>query len=100
MSARLRHTIIIAICVLIIIVTLLTLSPLAAGQGGIPGVGAFGNWVRTAQLVWDVQAHQNVVVKPAAITGTGSITANPPPWQLPQSKNIASARQNPKPAGV
>lgn len=102
MSKRLRHAIIIIVCVLIILVTLLTLTPLATGQGGIPGVNALGNWMRTAQLVWNVQAHQSDVATPPPVsgTGTGATTANPPPIQVPTSQYVAIAQQDAIAAGI
>src|SRR5260370_9039346 len=46
MNPRLRFGIICGVILVVLGYTLFTLSPLAAGQGGFPGLSALGSWVR------------------------------------------------------
>src|SRR6266705_1933677 len=67
MSPRLRHCIIIAVIVLVIIVTLASLSPLSNGQIKLPVFSSIGNWVQAQQLGWQIQAHETAISQQDAI---------------------------------
>ena len=96
MSPRLRHCIIIAVILLVIIVTLASLSPLSNGQIKLPVFSSIGNWVQAQQLGWQIQAHET------AMSQQGSGLNNPvlPPMSLPKSQYVAIAQQDAIAAGI
>lgn len=96
MSPRLRHGIIIAVILLIVIVTLASLSPLSNGQIKLPVFSTIGNWVYAQQLGWQIQAHQT------AVSQQGPGLNNPvlPPMTLPESQYVAIARQDAIATGI
>src|SRR3989440_12894885 len=96
MSPRLRHCIIIAVILLVIIVTLASLSPLSNGQIKLPVFSSIGNWVQAQQLGWQIQAHET------AMSQQGSGLNNPvlPPMTLPKSQYVAIAQQDAIAAGI
>src|SRR5437763_1230979 len=96
MSPRLRHCIIIAVMLLVIIVTLASLSPLSNGQIKLPVFSSIGNWVQAQQPGWQIQAHET------AMSQQESGLNNPvlPPMTLPKSQYVAIAHQYAIPAGI
>jgi len=96
MSPRLRHCIILAVILLVILVTLTSLSPLSNGQIKLPVFSSIGNLVQAQQLNWDVQAHAN------ALSQQGSVLHNPvlPPMTLPKSQYVAIAQQDAIAVGI
>lgn len=91
MSPRLRHAIVIAAILLVAIITLLSLSPLANGQRGLPLFSAIGNWVSAQQLAWQIQSHNTTVsVSQPSL----------PPMSLPKSQYVAIAEQDAIAAGI
>ncbi len=96
MSTHLRQSIVIAAILLIVITTLLSLSPLANGQTGLPVFSAIGNWVRAHQLgfSWQIQSHNTT----GSQAGQGQ--TNPPPMTLPKSQYVAIAQQDAIAVGI
>ncbi|HEY6286374.1 MAG TPA: lytic transglycosylase domain-containing protein [Ktedonobacteraceae bacterium] len=96
MSPRLRHCIIIAVILLVIIVTLASLSPLSNGQIKLPVFSSIGNWVQAQQLSWQIQAHET------AVSQQGSGLNNPvlPPMTLPKTQYVAIAQQDAITVGI
>ncbi len=96
LSPRLRHCIIIAVILLVVIVTLASLSPLSNGQIKLPVFSNIGNWVHAQQLDWQMQAHEN------AMSQQVSGVSNPvlPPMSLPKSQYVAIAQQDAIAAGI
>ena len=94
MSPHLRHCIIIAVILLIVIVTLASLSPLSSGQIKLPVFSSIGNWVHVQQLSWQIQAHETTVSQP--------VLNNPvlPPMNLPKSQYVAIAQQDAIAVGI
>jgi hypothetical protein len=94
MSPRLRHGIIIAVILAVVIFALISLSPLANGQIRLPVFSAVGNWVYGQQPNWQIQAHQATVSQP--------VLNNPvlPPMNLPKSQYVAIAQQDAIAAGI
>ncbi len=94
MSRRLRHSIIIAAILLVVIVTMISLSPLANGQIRLPVFSTIGNWVHGQQLSWQIQEHKTTVSQP--------VLNNPvlPPMTLPKSQYVAIARQDAIAVGI
>src|SRR5262249_7365227 len=90
-SSRLRHSIVIAAILLVAIITLLSLSPLANGQRGLPLFSAIGNWVAAQQLAWQIQSHN---------TKVSVSQPSPPPMGLPKSQYVAIAQQDANAAGI
>jgi len=91
MSSRLRHSIVIAAILLVAIITLLSLSPLANGQRGLPLFSAIGNWVAAQQLAWQIQSHN---------TKVSVSQPSPPPMGLPKSQYVAIAEQDAIAVGI
>src|SRR6266516_1115023 len=96
MSPRLRHAIIIAIILLLAIVTLVSLSPLANGQRGVPILSTIGTWVHAQQLSWQVQSHNTTVSQPRQVQNNPA----PPPMPLPKSQYVAIAQQDAIAVGI
>ncbi len=94
MGRRLRHSIIIAAILLVVIVTMISLSPLANGQIRLPVFSTIGNWVHGQQLSWQIQEHKTTVSQP--------VLNNPvlPPMTLPKSQYVAIARQDAIAVGI
>jgi hypothetical protein len=94
MSPRLRHCIIIAVILLVVIVTLASLSPLSSGQIKLPVFSTIGNWVHDQQLSWQILAHETTVSQP--------VLNNPvlPPVNLPKSQYVAIAQQDAIAVGI
>ena len=96
LSSRLRHCIILAVILLVILVTLASLSPLSKGQIKISVFPSIGNWVQAQQLNWEIQAHEK------ALSQQGSVLNNPvlPPMALPKSQYVAIAQQDAFAVGI
>jgi hypothetical protein len=96
MSPRLRHCIIIAVILLVVIVTLASLSPLSNGQIKLPVFSSLGNWVYAQQVGWQIQAHQTA----RSQQGSGLKNSVLPPMTLPKSQYVAIAQQDAIAAGI
>lgn len=94
MSRRLRHGIVIAVILFVVIVTMISLSPLANGQFRLPVISSIGNWVSQQQLSWQIQEHKSTVSQP--------VLSNPvlPPMTLPKSQYVAIAQQDAIAVGI
>ncbi len=90
MSFRLRQGLVLASLLLVVIVSLLSLSPLANGQYGFPIFRGISNWIQMQQLMWQLQGH-------------GQAQANlppPPSVKLPASQYVAIAERDAIAAGI
>ena len=96
LSPRLRHCIILAVILLVILVTLASLSPLSNGQIRLPVFSSIGNWVQAQQLGWQIQAHESAVSQ----QGSGLNNTALPPMALPKSQYVAIAQQDAIAAGI
>jgi hypothetical protein len=96
-SLRLRHGIMLAIISVILLITLLSLTPLASGQGSSPVLIRFGDWVHSQVVNWQVMSHNNTT--PVA-QNNGSDLQAPPPMYLPKSQYVAIAQQDAMNAGI
>jgi hypothetical protein len=96
MSPRLRHCIIIAVILLVVIVTLASLSPLSNGQIKLPIFSNIGNWVHAQQLGWQMQAHETAMSQ--QVSGLNNPVL--PPITLPKSQYVAIAQQDAIAAGI
>ena len=98
-KSRLRFIIVCGVILTVLGYTLLSLSPLAAGQGSFPGLSAFGNFIRQQATNLAYAAH---IAPPAqqqpTTTNQGSTTL--PPVTLPKSQYIAIAQQDATDAGI
>lgn len=92
MSPRLRQGIIIATIVLVFGTTLVTLVPLASGQGAFNLTAGINLLLRSAQNGWQILAHQNNV--PVA---SGRKL---PPMTIPRSQLVTIAQQDATNAGI
>ena len=90
LSPRLRHGIVLAIILLVILITLASLSPLSNGQIRLPVFSSIGNWMQAQQLSWEIQAHGNASRPVSAL----------PPMALPKSQYVAIAQQDAVAAGI
>src|SRR5579863_5153003 len=98
MNPRLRFGLICGILLFVLGYTLFTLSPLAAGQGGFPGLSAFGNWVQQEAINLAIASH----IAPPAQQQTTTAQSNQslPLVILPKSQYIAIAQQDATAAGI
>ncbi|HLH63470.1 MAG TPA: transglycosylase SLT domain-containing protein [Ktedonobacteraceae bacterium] len=96
-NSRLRNGIILAIMGVILVTTLLSLTPLASGQGSAPPLIRFGSWVQTQVANWQIISHDNT--PPVAQNNPPQMQA-PPQMQLPKSQYIAIAQQDAINAGI
>jgi len=96
LSPRMRHCIILAVILLVILVTLVSLSPLSNGQIRLPVLSSIGNWVQAQQLSWEIQAHET------ATSQQGPVLNSPvlPPMTLPKSQYVAIAQQDAVAVGI
>jgi soluble lytic murein transglycosylase-like protein len=91
LQPRTRHTIVLLATLSILIGTLVTLLPLSSGVGGSSLLSNFGNWIRSAQVDSQIQAHIN------------AFNPNPdnlPPMSIPNSPYVSIARQDALDAGI
>lgn len=96
MSPRLRHGVVFAVLLGLVITSLLTLSPLTGGQYGLPILQNFGHWLQNP-LGWTIPAH----MAPAqAQMNNQQTNANMPPMNLPKSQYVAIAQQDAIDAGI
>ena len=95
LSPRLRHGIILAVILLVLFVTLVSLSPLSNGQIRLPVFSSIGNWVQAQQLSWEIQAHEN-----ASQQRSGLNTTVLPLMTLATSQYIAVAEQDATAVGI
>lgn len=93
MSSRLRHALIFFVAFFVVLITLLSLSPLDNGQSSIPIIGGISDWVRSQQLDWQLQAQIVQVAQPKP-TSVAQSNPAPPPITLPTSAYVAIARQD------
>ncbi len=99
MNPRLRFGIICGVILVVLGYTLFTLSPLAAGQGGFPGLSALGSWVRQQAINLAVAEHIAPATRQQQPTTTqGSATL--PKMTLPKSQYIAIAQQDAIAVGI
>jgi soluble lytic murein transglycosylase-like protein len=96
MNPRLRLGLIYSMIFSALLYTLFSLSPLAAGQGGFPGLSAFGNWIRQDALNLAIVSHIAPVQQQPVSTGNQT----PPAVHLPKSQYIAIAQQDAIDAGI
>ena len=89
MSPRLRQGIVLATLLFVAIVSLISLSPLATGQYGVPVFRGISNWFQEQQLIWQLQ-----------VQNANSTLPPPPPVSLPNSQYVAIAQQDAINAGI
>jgi soluble lytic murein transglycosylase-like protein len=97
MSLRLRHALVGGVVFLVMATTLLSLSPLASGQGGFQAFGSFGHWVSQQAMNWTIQSHDSSEQQQGS---SQSYNPAPPPMNLPKSQYIAIAQQDATNAGI
>ena len=96
LSPRLRHSIVFGTILLVMLTTLLFLTPLAGGQGRFAFFQSVSNWVHAQQMNWHFQAHL------AQVAQNDSTQNNLQPMTLilPTSAYVAIARQDAINAGI
>jgi len=95
LSPRLRHGIILAVILLVLFVTLVSLSPLSNGQIRLPVFSSIGSWVQAQQLSWEIQAHEHASQQRSSLNTTVL-----PPMTLATSQYIAVAEQDATAVGI
>jgi len=93
LTPRIRHGIIISTIILVVITTLLTLTPLSNGQLAFSFAGSISNWFRAGELTWQIQAHIDQDVSTSASTVSQNVPMGPP-MILPKSEYVAIAEQD------
>ncbi len=99
---RLRFAIVIAVILIVILTTLISLSPLGSGQNGSPFFNNVIEWAQAQQQGWDIVAHLNGT-NPIQVTNPGAVLnpgQNQAPIALPQSQYVAIARLDAVNAGI
>lgn len=96
-STRLRHGIILCVVLVVLVTTLISLSPLASGQGGFKVFAAFGSWVSQQAFNWQIQSHDAPVTQQPVTQENNPVA---PPITLPKSQYIAIAQQDAVAAGI
>jgi hypothetical protein len=99
---RLRFAIVVAVILIVILTTLISLSPLGSGQNGPPFINTVVGWVQAQQQSWDIVAHLNGT-DPGQMTNPGTAmnpAQNQAPIALPQSQYVAIARQDAVDVGI
>ncbi|RAQ96325.1 lytic transglycosylase domain-containing protein [Thermogemmatispora tikiterensis] len=101
LSIRQRQGIILTVLVMAILVTMLTLSPLAGGNA-VPLLGGIRAWIQNQQTAWQIAAHQQPV---DANNGGGTPLfnfnpANLPFMTIPNSPYVLVAQQAALDAGI
>ncbi len=102
MNPRLRLGIVCGIILVMLGYTLLSLSPLAAGQGSFPGLSAVGNWIRQEATDLALSEHLMPPTQQQPTTNQGSTTGTTslPGMNLPKSQYIAIAQQDATAVGI
>ena len=97
LNPRLRQGVIFIATVIIVICTLTTLVPLSDNQSGGNIFTNIGGWIHSAQLDWDIQAHQGSqgATIPTALNGPGL-----PYMAIANSPYVAVAEQAATKAGI
>ncbi len=99
LSPRLRHGIIFMSILLVVMTTMLYMTPLNSGQGRFTVFQGISNWVHAQQMNWQFQAHLNQVVQNSSTQNNVQQMA-PPPMTLPKSAYVAIAQQDATNAGI
>jgi len=95
LNPRLRQGVIFLATVVILLFTLTTLVPLSDSQNGGNIFSNIGGWIHSAQLDWDIQAHQNTNAIPTQLNGPGL-----PYMAIADSPYVAIAEQDASAAGI
>jgi hypothetical protein len=95
LNPRLRQGVILLATLVILFCTLTTLVPLSDSQNGANIFANIGGWLHSAQLDWDIQAHQNSDNFPTALNGPGL-----PYMAIANSPYVAVAEQAAMAAGI
>ncbi|MBE3560039.1 MAG: lytic transglycosylase domain-containing protein [Ktedonobacteraceae bacterium] len=96
LPAHIRGTVALSMLLLFLLVSLFTLTPLGAGQSGIPLVDGLVSSVRSLEQGMGLVQHAN----PDANKATTNQPTNLPPMTLPKSQYVAIARQSAIDAGI
>ncbi len=95
LNPRLRQGVIFLATVIIVICTLTTLVPLSDSQNGGNLFSNIGGWIHSAQMDWDIQAHQGQSTIPTSLNGPGL-----PYMAIANSPYVAVAEQAATNAGI
>lgn len=98
MNPRLRLGIVCGIILVVLGYTLLSLSPLAAGQNSFPGLSAVGNWIRQQATDLALSEHLMPPTQQQPTTNQGNTSL--PAMNLPKSQYIAIAQQDAIDVGI
>ena len=98
LSPRLRHGIIFMAILLVVMTTLLYMTPLSNGQGRSSFFQGMNDWIHAQQMNWQFLSHSEQAVqdKPAQ----NNTLPPPPPMTLPKSAYVAIAQQAATNAGI
>jgi soluble lytic murein transglycosylase-like protein len=99
MNPRLRLGIVWGIILLILGYTLLSLTPLASGQGSFPGLSAVGNWIRQEATDLGLSAHSMPTTQQPT-TNQNQGDTGLPFMNLPKSQYVAIAQQDATAVGI
>jgi hypothetical protein len=95
LNPRLRQAVVLLATLVVIIFTLTTLVPLSDNQNGGNIFSNINGWIRSAQLDWNIQAHQGNDNIPTQLNGPGL-----PYMAIANSPYVAVAVQAARDAGI
>lgn len=98
LSPRLRHGIIFMAIVLVVMTTLLYMTPLSSGQGHFVFFQGINDWIHAQQMNWQFLSHTAQAIQNNP-TQNNSLPP-PPPMTLPKSAYVAIAQQDAISAGI
>ncbi|HEY0756197.1 MAG TPA: transglycosylase SLT domain-containing protein [Ktedonobacteraceae bacterium] len=95
LNPRLRQSVVLVTLLVIVVCTLTTLMPLSDSQNTGNIFSNLGNWFHSAQLDWNIQAHQASSTFPTALNGPGL-----PYMTIANSPYVSVAAQDARVAGI
>ena len=98
-SPRIRHSIILTAVLLVVVTTLITLSPLDSEQSPLHIFKNLSQWAQSQQVFWLFQSHVTLQPTPPPVAQQPQQPA-PPPMVLPTSAYVAMAQQDAINAGI
>ena len=98
LSPRLRHGIIFMAILLVVMTTLIYMTPLSSGQGRFSFFQGINDWIHAQQMNWEFLSHSAQAIENKTVQN--NTLPPPPPMMLPKSAYVAIAQQAATSAGI
>src|SRR5947209_12392892 len=98
LSPRLRHGIIFMAILLVVMTTLIYMTPLSSGQGRFSFFQGINDWIHAQQMNWQFLSHSAQAIENKTVQN--NTLPPPPPMTLPKSAYVAIAQQAATSAGI